>query len=101
MNCDGNIGRVVEQEEKLCDEVEIVREFTYLGDRVSAGRGCEAAVSARTRYGWGKFRECGELLYGMMFPPWQKGAVYKIYVKPAILYVSVAWYLLESQVGIL
>ena len=24
-----------------CDEVETVREFTYLGDRVSAGSGCE------------------------------------------------------------
>ena len=36
----------VEQEEKLCDEVETVREFTYLGDRVSAGGGCEAVVTA-------------------------------------------------------
>ena len=41
----------MEQEEKLCDEVETVREFTYLGDRVSAGGGCEAAVSSRTRSG--------------------------------------------------
>ena len=24
----------MEQEEKLCDDVETVREFTYLGDRV-------------------------------------------------------------------
>ena len=29
----------------LCDEVETVREFTYLGDRVGAGGGCEAAVT--------------------------------------------------------
>ena len=35
----------------LCDEVENVREFTYLGDRLSAGRGCEVAVTARTRCG--------------------------------------------------
>ena len=34
--CDGNIGEVVEQEEKLCYEVETVREFTYLAGRVSA-----------------------------------------------------------------
>ena len=27
----------VEQEDKLCDEVENVREFTYLGDNVSVG----------------------------------------------------------------
>ena len=31
-------GEAVEQEEKLCDEVETVREFTYLGDRMKAGR---------------------------------------------------------------
>ena len=34
--CAGNIEEAVEQEEKLCDEVETVREFTYLGDKVSA-----------------------------------------------------------------
>ena len=35
----------MEQEEKSCDEVETVREFTYLGDRVSAGGGgWEAAI---------------------------------------------------------
>ena len=36
----------VKQELKLCDEVETVREFTYLGDSLSAGGGCEAAVTA-------------------------------------------------------
>ena len=48
----------MEQEQTLCDEVETARESTYLGDRVSAGGGCEAAVTARTRCGWVKFREC-------------------------------------------
>ena len=43
--CEGNIGEAVEQEEKLCDEMVVVREFSYL----SAGGGCEAAVTARTR----------------------------------------------------
>ena len=37
-------------EETFCDEVESVREITYLGDRVCAGGGCKAAVTARTRY---------------------------------------------------
>ena len=41
---------------KLCDQVEKVKEFTYLGDRVSADGGCEADVSARTRYGWATSR---------------------------------------------
>ena len=38
----------MEQEENLCDEVETVLEFTYLGDSVSAGGGCEAAETAGT-----------------------------------------------------
>ena len=37
--CEGNIGEAMEQEVKLCDEVETVSEFTYLSDRVSAGGG--------------------------------------------------------------
>ena len=44
--CEGNIVEAVEQEERLCDKVETVMEFTYLGDWVSAGGGCEAAVMA-------------------------------------------------------
>ena len=43
-----------------CDEVGTVKELTYLGDRVSAGGGCEAAVTARTRCRWVKSRECGD-----------------------------------------
>ena len=42
----------MEQKEKLCDEVETVMEFTYLGDRLSAGGGGKAAVIARTRCWW-------------------------------------------------
>ena len=75
----------MEQEEKLCDEVETVCEFTCLGDRVSAGGGCEAAVTARTRCGCVKLSECGELLYGRRFHLRLKWAVYENYARPAIL----------------
>ena len=44
--------------------METVREFRYPGDWVIAGVGCDAAVAARTRYGWVMFMDCGELLYG-------------------------------------
>ena len=37
--------------EQLCNEVERVRVFTYQGDRVNAGEGCEAAVTVRATYG--------------------------------------------------
>ena len=65
------------QEVKLCDEVETVRDFTYLGDRVSAGGGCEAAVTSRTRCGWVMSRECSELLNSRRFTLSRKGAVHK------------------------
>ena len=79
--CEENIGEADEQEENLYDEVGTVREFTYLGDRVSAGGGCEAAVTARARYGWLRFRECSVLLYGGRFPLRLKWAVYESYVR--------------------
>ena len=66
--------------------METLSEFTYIGDRVSARGGCEAAVTVRTRCGWVKFRECGELLCFSRFPLKLKGAVYRSYVRPAILY---------------
>ena len=91
----------MEQEEKLCIEVETVREFTYLGDREKAGGGCEAAVTARKICGWVTSRECDELQYGRIPPLKLKGAVYKSYVRPAILHGSEAWCLRESENEIL
>ena len=91
----------MEQEEKLCDEVETVREFTFPGDMVSAGGGCQTAETARTRCWWIKLRVCGELLYGRRFPLRLKGVIYRSYVRPAIQYKSEAWCLKESEMGIL
>ena len=85
---------------KRCDEEETVRECIHVGDRVSTGGRCEAAVTARTRYRWVKCREYGELLYGRRFPTKLKRAVYKSCVRPAILYGSEAWCLKESEMGI-
>ena len=59
-----------------------------------------AAVTARTRCGRVKLRECGELLYGRIFPLKLKEAVYE-YVRPAILYGSEAWWLKGSGMEIL
>ena len=64
----------MEQKEKLCDEVE----FTFLCDRVSVVGECEAAVAGRTRCGWVKFREFGELLYDSRFPLELKGVGYRV-----------------------
>ena len=71
--------------------METVREFAYIGDRGSAVRGCEAAVTARTRCTWIRFRECSDLLYGRRFPLMLKGVVYKSNVRLAILFGSEVW----------
>ena len=78
-----------------------VRLITYVGDMMSAAGECGAAVTGRTRCGSVKFRDCGELLYGRRSPLWLNGAVYKSYVRPAMLYESETWCLKESEIGIL
>ena len=66
------------QEEKLCDTLEGVRELAFLGDRVSVDGGCEAAVTAITRYGWVAFRECGEMLYDGRFSLMLQGLLVRV-----------------------
>ena len=43
--------------EKLCDEMETVNGFCYLGGRLNSSGGCKAAVTARVKIGWVRFRE--------------------------------------------
>ena len=86
--CKGIMEGTMNSIEKLCDEVETVNGFCYLGDRLNASGGCEAAVTARVRIGWERFRKCGELLLGNRFPLKMKGKVYRCCVRSAILYGS-------------
>ena len=77
--------------EKLCDKVETVNGFCYLGDRLNSSGGCEAAVTARVKIGRVRFRKYGELLPRNGFPMRMKGKVYCCCVRSAILYASKAW----------
>ena len=96
-----NMEGMVDSIEKLCNEVETVNGFCYLGDRLNSSGGCEAAVTARVRIGWVRFRECGELLLGNRFPLKMKGKVYRCCVRSAILYGSETWCLKENEKAIL
>ena len=89
------------QQEVICDEVETVRGFCYLGDSLNASAGCEVAVTARIRVRWKKFRECREILFGKRFSLRMKGKLYKSYVRPPRLYGSKTWCLIENEVAIL
>jgi len=62
-SCKKGMDEVVEPDEELCDDgVETVKGFSYLGDKVNASGGREAAVTTRVRIGSIKFGECDELL---------------------------------------
>ena len=64
--CVGTKEGIVEPgEEIFFDQVDFVKSFCYLEDRLNASGGSEAAVTARTRIGWIKFRDYVELLHGI------------------------------------
>ena len=95
--CKKQADEFMDSVEELREEVETVRGFCYLGDRVNAGGGCEAALTARARIGWVKFRECGELLYSKRFSLKPKGMAYRSCVRSAMLYGSETWCLMENE----
>ena len=63
------------KETSFFDQVDFVKSFCCLGDRLNACGGSEAAVTARTRIGWIKFRACRVLLYGRKFSLKMKGRI--------------------------
>ena len=46
------------------DKIEKVKRFCYLEDVLSAGGGAQAAVTARIRSAWRKFRDISNILCG-------------------------------------
>ena len=60
---------------KLCDELETVNGFCYLGDRLNSSGGCEVTVTARVKIDWKRFMKCGELMLGNRYPLRIKGKV--------------------------
>ena len=92
---------LVEPVEEMCEEVDTVRGFSYLGNRVNASGGFEAAVTARARIEWVKFKECGELLNSKRFSLKMKGMVYRSCVRSTMLYMSETWCLRENEIAIL
>ena len=94
---------IVEAGEELSffDQVDFVKSFCYLGGRLNASGGSEEAVKARTRIGWIKFKECGELLYGRKLSLKMKGKIYQSCIRSAMLYGSETWCLRENEMAIL
>ena len=68
---------------------------------MNAGGGCEAAVTARARIGWVKFRDCEKLLNSKRFLLKLKVMVYRSCVRSTMLYGSETWCLRENEMAIL
>ena len=72
-----------------------------MGDRLNANGGSEAAITAKPRIGWIKFRECGELLYGRKFSLKTKGRICESCIRFSMLYWSKAWCLRKNEMAVL
>ena len=68
---------------------------------LNANGGCETAVTARTRIGWMKFRECSEIFKGRRFSLKTKGKIRKSCERLVMLHGSEAWCLREKEMAIL
>ena len=93
MRCCGDLVEVNQGEKvKLGNnEVEIVKEFCYLGDMLETEGGVEVAVTARVRAGWRKFKEISGMLCGRDVLMKIKGQLYKACVRSAMCYGAECW----------
>jgi hypothetical protein len=71
-------------------KLEKVDKFSYLGDTVCSS-GAEAAVVARIRSGWKKFKELAPFLHSKGTSLMVKGRVYDSCVRSSMLYGSETW----------
>ena len=73
------------------DKLEVVASFCYLGDMLSAGGGCEIAVTTRVKTAWKKFMELLLVLTSSHLSYKARGHVYSSCVQSAMLHASETW----------
>ena len=83
------------------DRLEIVDCFHHLGDVISCGGELESAVRDRISCTWSKWRELVSLLVNHSIPLEEKGNVYCVCVRPALLYASLTWVVTDRLEGLL
>ena len=76
-----------EHEEKLHEDVETVTDFSYIGDGIYSGCGCQVAETPRTRLGLEKIR-LPRFTFLKKFPLKIRGIVYRSCVRSSMLYGS-------------
>ena len=84
-------GRPKNEVQVAPDKLEVVASFCYLGDMLSAGGGCEIAVTTRVKTAWKKFRELLPVLTSRHLSYKTRGHVYSACVRSAMLHASETW----------
>ena len=79
------------------DKLEVVNSFCYLGDLLSAGGGCEIAVTTRVKTAWKKFRELLPVLTFRHLSYKTRGHVYISCMRSAMLHASETWTLTKRN----
>ena len=72
-------------------KLELVDKFCYLGDMLSVDGDADAAVEARIRIGWNKFRQLVPLLINKDVSLIMRGRLYSSCVRSSMLHGSEAW----------
>ena len=83
--------REVSEVEVGNEKLEVVPEFCYLGDMLSAGGGCELAAITRCKCAWGKFRQLLPLFTNRHLPLLTRGKVYSSCVRSVMLHAAETW----------
>ena len=83
--------REVSEVEVGNEKLEVVPEFCYLGDMLSAGGGCELAAITRCKCAWGKFRQLLPLLTNRHLPLLTRAKVYSSCVRSVMLHAAETW----------
>jgi len=71
--------------------LEVVDKFCYLGDMLSVDGDADAAVEARIRIGWHKFRHLVPLLTNRDISLTRRGRLYSSCVRSSMLHGSETW----------
>jgi len=71
--------------------LEVVDKFCYLGDMLSVDGGTDAAVEARIRIGWNKFRQLVPLLTNRDISLIRRGRLYSSCVRSSMLHGTETW----------
>ena len=72
-------------------KLELVDKFCYLGDMLSVDGDADAAVEARIRIGWNKFRQLVPLITNKDVSLIMRGRLYSSCVRSSMLHGSETW----------